>query len=100
MRGAAANIERPLNKVARFEDSSGVNRADHDIDGMLFEALEFAKVRNRNQPAVDEQSFETLSLGPARHLGMKTFARFNQGSEDGELTTTGRCFDLPDNRGE
>src|SRR5690348_1840459 len=98
MRGSAADLERALDKIARFQNSLRVNRADDDIDGVLLEALELAKFGNRNQSAIDVESFKTLSSRPTRDLGVKTFARLDQGREDTKRTTTGCGFHLPNDR--
>ena len=49
---------------------------------MLFETLQFSKVRNRNRLSIDVKGIESLSFRPARDIGMKTFARFNQRREN------------------
>src|SRR5262245_17032263 len=58
------------------------DRADHYINGVFFETLQLPKLRDRNELAVDVKSVESLALCPARHVSMKTFARFHQWRQD------------------
>ena len=94
MRGAAADIERALHEIARFQDSLRVDRADHDIDRVFLEPLEFSKLRDRDQLAIDEERVESLPLRPARDIGVKSFARFHERREDLERAAARRRFDL------
>ena len=58
-----------------------IDHADHDVDGVLFETLEFAKVSDRYKLTVDIDRVESLAFRPVRHVRMKTFARFHQRRE-------------------
>ena len=49
---------------------------------------------------IDEKRVEALSLGPARHFGVKAFARFDQRREHLERPASRRGFDLLDDRGQ
>ena len=49
MRGAAADLERALDQIPRFQNSLRVDRADHDIDGVFLETFELSELRNRHQ---------------------------------------------------
>ena len=100
MRGAATDIECALHEIARFQNSFRVDHADHDIDRVFFETLEFAKLRDRNQLAIDEERVESLALRPARDIGVKTFSRFDQRREHLELAAFHRGLNLFHDRGE
>src|SRR6266700_5148602 len=51
-------------------------------------------MRNRNRFPIDIKGIEALSLRPARDIGMKTFARFNQRREHFQLPAPHRTFHL------
>src|SRR5262249_30951232 len=74
----ATDLERALGKSARVVDSSHVDHPDNDRNAMFFETRQPAKLRNRNELPINEQSVEALSLGPACHVGVKSFSRFYQ----------------------
>ena len=44
VRRAAPDVERALDEIARFQDPLRVDRADHDIDRVLLEALELSEL--------------------------------------------------------
>ena len=44
MRCPAADVERALDEVPSFQDPLRVDRADHDIDRVFLEALEFSEL--------------------------------------------------------
>ena len=100
MRRAAADLERALRKIARFQNSFRIDRADDDIDGVLLEALEFAKLRDRNELAIDEERVEALAFGPACDIGMETFSRFHERREHLERSAFCRGLNLFHDRGE
>ena len=100
MRGAAADLERALHQIARFKDAFRINHPDDGVDRVFLEALEFAKLRDRDQLAIDVERVKALSLGPARHFGVKTFARLDQRREHLERTAPRCCFHLPNDRGD
>src|SRR5437588_2225339 len=94
MRGAAASIEGALHKLARFQDSFRVDRADHNVDRVLLETLELPELRDRQQFSIDEERVETLALGPARDVGMESLARFHQRRENLERAAFHRSLKL------
>src|SRR4029079_4920487 len=67
--------------LARTGDSPSIDDTNHHVDGVLFEALQFPKLCDRNELSVHEKSVESLALRPARDVGVKTFARFHQWRE-------------------
>ena len=50
--------------------------------------------------AIDEQRVESLALGPARHVGVKSFARFDQRRQHLERSAFRRRLDLAHDRGQ
>ena len=100
MRRAATDIECALHEIARFQNSFRVDHADDDIDRVFFETLEFAKLRDRNQLAIDKERVESLPFRPARDIGVKTFSRFDERREHLELAAFRRGLDLFHDRGE
>ena len=92
--GATTDFKRALGQVTSLRNSFGVDPADHDIDGVFFEALEFTKLRDRNQRPINEQRVKSIPFGPARDVAVKTFARFDQRCEDLELSALRCRFDL------
>ena len=100
MRGAATDLDGTLCEIARFQNSLRVNRADDNVDGVLFETLEFSKVRNRNQISIDIKRVESLALGPARDVAVKSFASFDQRRQDFQRPAFRRRFNLFDDRGQ
>ena len=100
MCGAAADLERALREIARFQNSFRVDHADDDVDGVFFKAFEFSKVRNRNQRSIDIECVETLPFRPARDIGVKTFARFDKRRENLERTAFRRRLNLFHNRSQ
>ena len=73
--------------------------ANHNVDCVFLETLEFSKMRNRNKFPIDKKRIESLPLGPVRDIGVKTFAGFDQRREYLERTAFGRCFHLFHDRG-
>ena len=100
MRRAAADIERALHQIARFQNAFRIDRADDDIDGVFLEALELAKLRDRHELAIDKERVEALPLGPARDIGVKTFSRFDERREHLERSAFRRGLHLFHDRGE
>ena len=100
VRGAAADIERALDQIARFQNSFRVDRSDDNIDGVFLETLEFSKLRDRDELAIDEERVEPLSFRPARDIGVKSFARFDERREHLERSAFRRGLDLFNDRGE
>jgi len=62
VRGAAPDVERALNEIARFQDTLRVDRPDDNVDGVFLEPLQFSELRNREELAVDEKRVEPLAL--------------------------------------
>ena len=91
---ATPDLERALCKIARFQDSSDVDHANDDVDGVFFKAFEFSKVCNRNKRSVDIKRVETLPFRPARDIGVKTFTRFHEWRENLERPAFRRRFNL------
>src|SRR5947209_4744901 len=58
MGGAAADIERALNEVARLQDSLRVDRADYYVDGVLLEALQLPEMGDRHENSVHKEGVE------------------------------------------
>src|ERR1700681_2912656 len=100
MRRAAADLQGALHKIARFKNSSRVDYADHDIDSVLLETLQFPKMRNGNEHAVDMKRVEALALGPTPHVGVKSFPRFHEWREHFERAAFHRRLYLFDDGGE
>ena len=100
MRCAAPDLKCALDKIARFQNSLRADYADNDIDGVFLETLELPKLRQGNECAIDIKRIETLTLGPACNVAMKTFARFHQRREHMERAALRRRFDLLHNRGD
>ena len=67
---------------------------------MFLESLQFSKMRNGNKSSVDIKCVEALALGPARYVGMETFARLDQRREHFERSTFRRRFDFFHDRGD
>src|SRR6267143_3866410 len=100
MRRAAADLQGPLHKIAHLENSSRVDYADHDIDSVLLETLQFSKMRNGNEHAVDIKRVEALALSPARHVGVKSFPRLHEWREHFERAALHRRLYLFDDGGK
>ncbi len=100
MRRAAADLEGALREIARFHNSLGIDHADNDVDGVFLEALQFSKLRDRNELPIDKESVESLTLGPARDIGVKSFSRFDQRREHLERAALRRRLDLFHDRGQ
>ena len=100
MRGSATDLKRALSKVARFQNSLRINHADNHVDGVFFEPLEFSKLRDRHERAIDIKRVESLPLGPARHIGVKTLAGFDQRRQHFHRAVFRRGFDLFHDRGD
>ena len=94
MCGPPTDPERALGQVTSFRNSFGIDHSDHNINRVFFEALEFAKLHDRSQRPVHEQSVKPIPFGPARDVAVKTFARFDQRREDLELSALRCRFDL------
>src|SRR5262249_2278556 len=91
---AAADLQRAPGNLARVRDSLPIDYADNDVDGVLFETLEFPKVSDRDKLTVDIKRLESLAFRPMRHVRMKTLARFHQWREDLQRSTLRSSFDL------
>ena len=96
----APYLQSAPGNLAHIRDSLPIDYADDDVDGMLFETLEFPKVSERDKLTVDIERVESLAFCPARHIGMKTFARFHQRRENLDRPVPCRRFDLFDDRGD
>ena len=68
MRGAAADIERALDEIARLQDAFRVDHADDRIDRVFLEALELAKLRDRDQLAIDDKACRSPAARPSAPL--------------------------------
>src|SRR4029077_2737175 len=67
----------------------------HDyVDGVLFEPLQFPKMRDWDQPAIDVERVESLAFRPTCHIRMKTFARFYERRENLERRAVCSRLDL------
>src|SRR6516225_8977030 len=80
--------------LARTGDPPPIDGTHHHINGVFFETLEFPKLRDRNELSVNVKSVESLALCPARHVRVKTFARFHQRREHLKGTAFRSHFDL------
>src|SRR5207248_6717696 len=98
VRGAAADVQGALDEIARFQDSLRVDRADDDIDCVLLESLELSELRDRYQLPVDEKRVEPLALGPAAHIGVKSFSRFHERRQDFQRSAFHCRLELTDDR--
>ena len=78
VRGAASDLERALDQIPRFQNSSRVDRSDHDVDRVFLETLELSKLRDRQEFPIDEERVEALSLRPARDIGVKSLAGLHE----------------------
>jgi hypothetical protein len=77
MGGAAADLDRALGEIPRFENPLRVDHTNYHVDGVFFETLQFSKMRNRNELPVDVKRVEALAFGPTRHVSVKSFSRFD-----------------------
>ena len=100
VRGAATDIERALDQIPRFQDSFRVDRADHNVDRVFLEPLEFSELRNREEFAIDEKRIESLPFRPARDIGVKSFSRLHQRRQDLERAAFHRRLELFHDRGK
>src|SRR6266404_179863 len=82
MRSAAPDFQRTPNNIACLHDSPSIDYAHDHVDGVLFEALQFPKMRYWDQSAIDVERVESLAFRPARHVCMKAFARFHERREN------------------
>ena len=57
---------------------------------MLFEPLQFSKLRDRNEFSIHIKRVEPLAFRPARDFGVKTFSSFHQWREHSHRTAL-RC---------
>ena len=80
-RCASANLKRASGNLARTSDSPPIDHAHHHVNGVLFETLQFPKLRDRNELSIHIKSVESLAFRPACHVGVKTFASFHQRRE-------------------
>ena len=53
------------------------DHAHNDVNGVFLETLQLPKLRDLNEFSVNVKSVESMALRPARHIGVKTFARFH-----------------------
>src|SRR2546423_798781 len=100
VRGATSDVERALDQIPRFQNSLCVDRADHDVDGVFLEALELSKLRDRQKFSINEKRVEALPLRPARDIGVKSFARFDEWGQNFEWAAFYRGLELFHDRGE
>ena len=56
--------------------------ADHDIDGVLLEALELLKAFRIDELSIDQQLLEAVVHRPLGDLGVKTFPRLDERREN------------------
>jgi hypothetical protein len=98
MGGTAADVERALDEIARFQDSFRVDGTYHHVDRVFLKSLQFAELRDRDELAVDKQGVEPLAFGPARDIGVKSFPRFDERGEDLERAAFHRRLELPNDR--
>src|ERR1051326_3638869 len=76
-RSRARDLQGSPGDLAHVRDSLPIDYADDNIDGVLFETLEFSKVSNREKLTIDTKRLESLAFRPMRHVRMKTFSRFH-----------------------
>src|ERR1700737_2073072 len=100
MRRATADLQGALHKIARLENSSRVDYADHGIDSVLLETLQFPKMRNGSEHAVDIKRVEALAVSPARHVRVKSFSRLYEWCEHFERAAFHRRLYLLDDGGK
>jgi hypothetical protein len=100
VRGAASDINRALDQIPRFQNSLRIDRSDYDVDSVFLETLEFSELRDRQEFSIDEECVEALPLSPARDIGVKSFARFYQWSQNLERATFHGHLQLFHDRGE
>ena len=100
VRGAASDLERALDQIPRFQDSSRVDRSDHDVDRVLLETFELSKLSDRQEFPIDKERVEALSFRPARDIGVKSFAGLHERRQDLERTTFHRRLQLFHDRGK
>ena len=100
MRCAAADLERALSQIPRLLDSFSIDRTNHDIDGVLLEALEFLETGNGNEFAIDQELLEALPVGPARDVRVKSFARLDQRRQHPQRAAPRRYLNLLHDAGE
>src|SRR2546430_4113418 len=80
-RGAATDLQFAPRETTRFQDPLGIDHAHDDVNRVLFETLQFSKLRNGNQFSIDIKRFEPLAFSPVRNISMKTLARFDERRE-------------------
>ena len=67
VRSAAPDLEvRALDQIPRFQNSSGVDRSDHDVDGVLLEAFELSELGDRQEFSIDKERVEALPSSAQR----------------------------------
>src|SRR5439155_4029473 len=81
-RRAVPNFQRTPDNIACVHDSPPIDHAHGHFDSVLFEALQFPKMRDWDQSAIDIECVEPLTFRPARHVCMKAFARFHERREN------------------
>src|SRR5262249_26784202 len=92
--GATADIERALGEIARLGDAFLVDYADNDIDAVFLETFKLSELCDRNELPIDKEGVESVTLGPARDVGVKSLARFHQRRQHLERTAARRRFHL------
>ena len=92
---ATPDLERALREIARFQDSFRVDHTNDDVDGVFFKAFEFSEVCDTGTSVpIDIERVEALPFRPARDIGVKTFARFDERRENLERPAFRRRFNL------
>src|SRR5262245_49355771 len=93
-RRAAPDLERAMGNLVRTSDSPPIDHAHYRVNGVFFEALQFPKMRDRNELPIDVKRVESLAFRPACHVCVKTFASFDQWREHLQWTAFRRGVDL------
>src|SRR5439155_11488139 len=81
-RSATPDFQRTPDNVACVHDSPAIDHAHDHVDRVLFETLQFPKMRDWDQSAIHIECVESLAFRPARHVCMKAFARFHERREN------------------
>src|SRR5947209_8333023 len=96
----ASDIERALGQITRLQNPPRIDHPDDNINGVLLESFQLSKMPDRDEHSIDQEGIEALSFGPASDIGMKAFARFDEGREHLERSAFGRSLNLPNDRSE
>src|SRR5437763_7180491 len=70
------------------------------MDRMFLEPVEVAEMSDWQKPAVNKKRVEPLALSSAGHVGVESFARFDERRQDLERSAFHRGLELAYDRGD